>query len=836
MTEVVILNMDELITDNMPTDGSRGILEKLNDKQREAVLCTEGPLLILAGAGSGKTRVLTHRIAYLIAEKKVKPWNICAITFTNKAADEMRERVDRIVGYGSESIWVATFHSSCVRILHRFADRIGYDTNFTIYDADDSKSLMKEVCKALQIDTGLLKEKTILNAISSAKDELINDVEYSNRAVYDFSLQKISAAYREYQSRLRNRNAMDFDDLIMNTVELFQSNPDVLLDYQKRFEYVCVDEYQDTNTAQFKLVELLSGGKRNLCVVGDDDQSIYKFRGANIRNILDFEKVYPEATVIRLEQNYRSTQNILDAANNVIANNKGRKEKSLWTESGTGALIHFRQFDMAPQESEYIARQIAAEKKKGRNFSDYAVLYRTNAQSRLIEERLVIEGIPYQIVGGINFYARREIKDVLSYLRVIDNGRDDLSVKRILNIPKRGIGNTTLARIDEYAQENGISFLDAVFDAKDIPSLGRAAGKVESFGLMIRAFRSKLEIYSLEDLLDDVIETIDYDTHLEDISESKEDLRSRKENIDELFSKVKAFEDERTDATLSAFLEEIALVADIDSVEEDQDRVLLMTVHGAKGLEFTHVFLAGMEDGIFPGYMSISSGSMEDIEEERRLCYVGITRAKEELTITCAKSRMLHGQPQYNPVSRFVSEIPPSLMDNRPVKRRDAYSDIFSGEDQLPFASYTRRSNEEYGNEDGGYNREKSKKSVFKIPYETPGTRTLPEAKPIPKPKKAVTPQRAKPYLSIANAAVQRSSLKSGVTTDYGSSSPGRSTSGNSSGGLGYEVGDRVKHIKFGEGYVRAMEPGPRDVKVTVDFDDCGQKIMYAAFAKLIRI
>ncbi len=774
------------------------IYDSLNDRQREAVFCTEGPLLILAGAGSGKTRVLTHRIAYLIAEKKVDPFNICAITFTNKAAEEMRERIDALVGYGSESIWVSTFHSGCARILRRFADRIGYDNNFTIYDADDSKSLMKEVCKVLRIDTTQLKERAILNAISAAKDKLINDTEYAQQAGYDYMQQRISAAYREYQSRLRNRNAMDFDDLILNTVELFMSNPDVLADYQRRFEYVCVDEYQDTNMAQFRLVELMAGGKRNLCVVGDDDQSIYRFRGADIRNILDFEKVYPEATVVRLEQNYRSSQNILDAANNVIANNRGRKEKSLWTEAGAGEQIHFEQFDTAPMEAAFVAERIVRGIRKGRRHSDYAVLYRTNAQSRLLEERFVVEGIPYQIVGGINFYARKEIKDLLSYLKTIDNSRDDLAVRRIMNVPGRSIGAATIGKIEEYASDNQLSFLDAVFEADMIQTLGRSAGKVKDFADMIKEFRDSLLECPLEELIDRIIDRIGYREYLERESESKEDYNSRMENVGELISKIKAFSQARGEASLTEFLADVALVADIDSVEEGQERVLLMTVHGAKGLEFDTVFLAGMEDGVFPGYMALSSGSSEDIEEERRLCYVGITRAKRELYITCATSRMIHGQIQRNPVSRFINEIPAGLFDKDPIQRRG-----YSGMQQSsPYGSY------------GSYEKPRS---LFKIPYETPGTRTLPKPSPVRKAAAAVTPKRAKPYLAVADA-----------------SSKGRAAAG--SGVVDYRTGDRVRHQKFGDGTVTAMEPGPRDMKVTVDFDEYGTKIMYATFAKLLKL
>ena len=474
------------------------IYDTLNEKQRQAVVQTEGPVLILAGAGSGKTRVLTHRVAYLIDRAGVAPYHILAITFTNKAAGEMRERVDKIVGFGAEQIWVSTFHSTCVRILRRYIDRLGYDNHFTIYDTDDQKGIMKEVCKKLQIDTKMLKERTILNAISSAKDELIDPQEYEMQNGFDYNGSRIAKAYREYQETLKKNNALDFDDLIMKTVELFKTDAQVLASYQDRFRYIMVDEYQDTNTAQFELIRLLAAGHRNLCVVGDDDQSIYKFRGANIRNILDFEKVYPDACVIKLEQNYRSTQVVLDAANAVIKNNTGRKDKALWTDRKEGSRICFRQFDTAYEEAEYIAGDVAKKRRAGEiAYGDCAVLYRTNAQARLLEERFIMEGVPYDVVGGTNFYSRREIKDVLAYLKTIDNGRDDVAVKRIINVPRRGIGAATIQRVQDYADENGLSFYDALRQADQIDTIGRSAGKLTPFVTMIQGFRSKMEFYSL---------------------------------------------------------------------------------------------------------------------------------------------------------------------------------------------------------------------------------------------------------------------------------------------------------------------------------------------------
>ena len=641
------------------------IYDTLNERQKEAVFYTEGPLLILAGAGSGKTRVLTHRIAYLIAEKGINPWNILAITFTNKAAHEMRERVDRIAGnVGGGSVGVSTFHSTCVRILRRHIDRLGYDNNFTIYDADDQKTLMKEICRKMNIDTKKVRERALLAQISHAKDELLNPDEMEVSAGADFNQKRAAQVYREYQAALRRNNALDFDDLIVKTVELFQNCDDVLQTYQDRFRYIMVDEYQDTNTAQFKFVSLLASRYENLCVVGDDDQSIYKFRGANIGNILGFERVFPNAKVIRLEQNYRSTQNILDAANGVIANNTERKEKTLWTENPEGEKIHFRQFMNGYEE--YVVGDIAKRHREGMaDYHDCAVLYRTNAQSRLFEEKCLLANIPYKIVGGVNFYARKEIKDLLCYLKTVDNAADDLAVRRILNVPKRGIGATTVGRVQDYADMMNISFYDALRVAEEVPSIGRSLSKIEGFVTFIQSLKSKAQAYSVSELLEEIIDLTGYVDELK--AEDTDEARARIENIDELISKTVSYEeamkDEEREATLSGFLEEIALIADIDSVDENQDYVILMTLHSAKGLEFPYVYLAGMEDGMFPGSMSIFSGDPSDMEEERRLCYVGITRAMKELTLTSAQQRMVRGETQYNRVSRFVREIPRELVE-----------------------------------------------------------------------------------------------------------------------------------------------------------------------------
>ena len=592
------------------------VYDTLNKPQKEAVFHTEGPLLILAGAGSGKTRVLTHRIAYLIEEKGVNPWNILAITFTNKAAEEMRQRVDSLVGIGAESIWVSTFHSMCVRILRRYIDRLGYDNRFTIYDTDDQKTLMKEVCRKTDIDTKRFKERMLLSVISSAKNEMILPEEFELNAGGDFVQLKIAKVYKEYEAQMRANNALDFDDLLVKTVQLLETQPDVRENYQERFRYIMVDEYQDTNTVQFRLVSLLAGKYRNLCVVGDDDQSIYKFRGANIRNILDFEKEFSDAKVIKLEQNYRSVGNVLEVANSVIRNNKGRKEKTLWTDNEKGEKIRLRQFDTAYDEAQFIAEDIKDETAQGANYSDHAVLYRTNAQSRLLEEKFVAMNIPYKIVGGINFYSRREIKDVLSYLKTIDNGKDDLAVRRIINVPKRGIGLTTINRIQESAAARGIGFYDALSAPDLIPGIGRSASKLDSFAALIEYFKGRSEESGVTDLLTEVIEKTGYTESLE--ADDPEELEARVQNIDELVSKAAVYEESCSDRgerpTLSGFLEEVALVADIDSVAEDRDYVILMTLHSAKGLEFPHVYLAGMEDGLFPSYMSISGDDPEELD------------------------------------------------------------------------------------------------------------------------------------------------------------------------------------------------------------------------------
>ena len=735
------------------------IYDTLNNEQREAVFCTEGPLLMLAGAGSGKTRSLTHRIAYLIEEKGVAPWNILAITFTNKAAQEMRERVDALVGYGSEDIWISTFHATCSRILRRHIDLLGYDRNFTIYDASDQKSLMKEVLKEMKIDTKQFPERSVMSEISSAKNEYKSPLDYRNEYGSNFRNQRIADIYEHYQKRLKENNALDFDDLLVKMVDLFQTNPDVLEHYQDRFQYIMVDEYQDTNTVQFLLVSLLAKKYRNLCVVGDDDQSIYKFRGANIYNILNFEKVFPDAQVIRLEQNHRSTQNILNAANGVIANNKGRKEKKLWTENQKGELVHFKQYDTEYDEADGVVSRINFLAMRGVQYKDMAILYRTNAQSRIFEEKLKQKNIPYAIVRGISFYDRKEIKDLMSYLKVVDSGMDDLSVKRIINVPKRGIGQTTINRLQEFAILNQMSFLDAVFNADEIPEVARALAKLHKFADMIEEFREYASEHEISELLEHILDVTQYRAELE--AEGTDESISRLEDIEELFNDIAYYEEEEENPNLRDFLAEkdmYTLNAGIDNLEDENNKVLLMTLHNAKGLEFNNVFLGGMEEGVFPGFGAMMSGDESEIEEERRLCYVGITRAKERLFLSAAKRRMLRGQTQYNRRSRFIDEIPGQYLD---TEQRVSEQRVVKNTERPAKYQYGAKAGKPYNLSD------------FKV-------------KPV--------------------------------------------------GELDYQVGDRVKHIKFGVGTVQEITKGGRDFEVAVEFDRVGRKKMFASFAKLKKV
>ena len=675
------------------------LLAGLNDKQKEAVLHFEGPLLILAGAGSGKTRVLTHRIAYLIEEHQVPPYHILALTFTNKAANEMRERVNNIIEYGAGSIWVSTFHSTCVRILRRFIDHLGYDNAFTIYDSDDQKSLMKDICKQLNIDTKKYKERTFLNAISSAKDELKTPEQYADEVAKEYNKKIFGRVYKEYQKRLKQNNALDFDDLIMLTVQLFQQNAEILNHYQERFPFILVDEYQDTNTAQFTLLSLLASRYQNLCVVGDDDQSIYRFRGANIHNILNFEKIFPATKVIRLEQNYRSTKNILAAASGVIKHNSMRKEKTLWTTAEAGAPISYGRYDNEYEEAQGIAADIHRQVKDGMSYSDFAILYRTNAQSRVFEEKLIYEGIPYRIIGAVNFYARKEIKDILCYLKTINNSADDIAIKRIINIPRRGIGQTTIGRISDYAFSQEMPFYEALRRVDEIPGCTRASAKIHSFVSLIEHFRMKLrgEMYSLEDMTQELLDVTGYVRELE--AENTDEANGRIENIESLMNKIVQYEEDNNGGTLNDLLEDIALVADIDTVSDDAEQVLLMTLHSAKGLEFPNVYVCGMEETIFPGASAVFGDDPSELEEERRLCYVGITRAMKKLTLTSANQRMRNGEMNFNRPSRFINEIPRHLVkqtygavlkpetESKPTEFSRTKASLYTKDRKNPFAN-----------------------------------------------------------------------------------------------------------------------------------------------------
>ena len=775
------------------------LYDKMNDRQKEAMLCTEGPLLIIAGAGSGKTRVLTHRIAWLIESGITDPWHILAITFTNKAAGEMRQRVDSLVKEGADQVWVATFHSTCVRILRRFIDRIGYENGFTIYDTDDQKTLMKQVFKDLRIDLRSFRERNVLAAISSAKNELIGPDAFAKEAV-GYAEEKQAECYREYQKRLHKNNALDFDDLIMMTVKLLKACPDVLDYYRNRFRYILVDEYQDTNTAQFRLVELLAGGHRNLCVVGDDDQSIYKFRGANIENILNFEEAFPGAKVVKLEQNYRSNGNILEAANSVIRNNRGRRDKKLWTEQETGEKIRVMRFETAQDEADAVSSEIL-KASGGIHYSSFAVLYRTNAQSRLLEEKFVTKGIPYQLVGGVNFYQRREIKDVLAYLRTIANGSDDIAVRRILNVPKRGIGNTTADKIADFAAANGISFWQGLLDAPGAGIAGRADAKIRKFTDMIEEFRRK----SADMPLDKLIAMVAADSgYIESLKEEGEiEAESRIENIDELISKAASYEAEGQDLSdrteeglpadlplLNRFLEEVSLVADIDSLDEDSEKVTLMTLHAAKGLEFDEVYMTGMEDGLFPGNRSIDDP--KELEEERRLCYVGITRAKRRLTMTSAKSRMINGETRWSNESMFVREIPEELKERADRSASSAFrkpvQPSYSG-------GYGSGASGRTGSSGG------SGSPAHRYPWESASFASSGD------------PGRKRPAPAFGKQFQV-------VKADH----------------LDYAEGDRVRHTRFGAGTVLKIADGGRDFEVTVDFDGHGVKKMFAGFAKLQKL
>ena len=774
----------------------------LNDMQEQACEHVDGPLLILAGAGSGKTRVITHRVAYLMEHEGVNPLNILAITFTNKAAREMRERVDLIVGDGADRVWVSTFHSLCVRILRRYADKIGYGKNFDIYDSDDQKSTVKSILKDFQIDPKRYPEKMFMAEISKAKEKYLSPDEFAKKNVADYAGTKAAEVYTEYQSRLKKNNAMDFDDLIYKTVELFEHNPDVLDTYQNRFRYIMVDEYQDTNHIQFLLVKMLARKYRNLCVVGDDDQSIYKFRGANITNILNFEKEYEDAKVIKLEQNYRSCGNILAAANAVIQHNAGRKDKALWTDKDAGEKISFEQCDSEYAEGDMVASRIKTLVRQGVDYRDIAILYRTNAQSRVLGEKMVYANIPYRVYGGTNFYARKEIKDVLAYLKV-NNSTDNLYFRRVVNVPKRGIGEASLSKVESFADAYGLSMMDAAARADEIPGMAaKTSAKIRQFAELITSFRDMLaDGESLDSVYDRILEDTGYESEL--IAEHTEEAMTRLENIDELRNKVVEFTEDNEEAGLSEFLEEIALVSDLDAMSEDDNQVKLMTLHSAKGLEFPYVFICGMEDRVFPSGMALNSDDPDALEEERRLCYVGITRAMKKLYLSAAKERMMHGNRVYSDVSRFIREIPPMLFEHEADMKNMA----------------KRRESESVDR----YNRGEGRRDAYGSSYGDTyagygGGRTAGAAS-------GRSYGQKNPYSSYAK---QQS---------YGqpSSQPsfGKAFVVNSVGKPDYAVGDRVRHIKFGPGTVEALEKGDKDYEVTVNFDRCGVRKMFASFAKL---
>ncbi|MBO4783679.1 MAG: UvrD-helicase domain-containing protein [Lachnospiraceae bacterium] len=817
----------------------------LNPEQYDAVMHTEGPLLILAGAGSGKTRVITYRIAHMI-DIGISPYNILAITFTNKAAEEMRKRVDDIVGFGADSIWVSTFHSTCARILRRHIDLLGYNSDFSIYDTDDSKKVMNDLLKKHGLNPKEYPPKMILSTISSNKNEMVTPEEYESFAKEDYE-KKVSFLYREYEKVLFDNNALDFDDLLLLTVELFKKNKDVLENYRNRFKYILVDEYQDTNSVQFAFVKLLADKYKNLCVVGDDDQSIYRFRGANIRNILDFEKNYPTAKVVKLEQNYRSTENILNAANAVIAHNIGRKEKSLWSEKGDGSKIHFRQFSSSKEEAMFVADDIYTKvRRRDALRNDIAVLYRTNQQSRELEEAMLRENIPYTIVGGTNFYSRREIKDILAYLKTIANGNDNLNVERIVNVPKRGIGETSLGKARMYAENNEISLFEALLHADRIPSIGKAADKMRDFASDIILFRERIaegEFDDIPEIISELIDKIKYEDYIKE-NEDKDDANDRLANIDELISKAAYFEEkylaENPDAekgpTLQEFLNDVSLVADIDNADTSLDRILMMTLHSAKGLEFSHVYIVGMEDGLFPGERSITSYNSEDIEEERRLAYVGITRAKDDLTLTAAQSRMARGQWQNYPISRFVREIPSELLDSDTKFKKSTAEEIpMQRSKYAPTGVY------------GGYLRNSSNGASKSIPGGVPyaSTGLLSNGKPKATAKVNITPKATNESRNTSARDADLVDIKSSsntakISTDYktatvkAAAKPLGLTKGSDlKGSINYKVGDRVRHIKFGEGIVKEIDDSGINTYVKIEFDQYGQRILDSRFTKL---
>lgn len=766
------------------------ILKGLNDKQYEAVVNTEGPCLVIAGAGSGKTKVLTHKIAYLIGEKQVKPWNILAITFTNKAANEMKERIGNLVGDVAADIWMGTFHSICVRILRRFIDRIGFDSSFIIFDTSDQRTLVKACIKSIGLDDKMFTDRSVLSEISNAKNEMLEPDQYTVRANGDFRKEKIALVYEMYQKRLKENNAIDFDDIINYTIKILMENPDILEYYSDKFHYVLVDEYQDTNKAQFTLVTMLASKNGNITVVGDNDQGIYSFRGADISNILNFERDFPGTKIIKLEQNYRCTGNILKAANAVIKNNEVTYKKELWTENEVGNLPAVYSAKNEYDEGTYIAQQIEhLRREEYYKYSDFAILYRMNTQSRAIEEILRRESIPYKIIGGLKFYERKEIKDIISYLRLIQNPSDNLSLKRIINEPKRGIGKTSLDKIEELSINSGVPMYEIIKNAEQY-GLNRVFLNSREFVNAIEELRAKKDDIKISDLIKETLKKSGYTQALE--NENTIEAENRIENLDEFLTVAIEFEDESADNKLSDFLEGITLSSDIDNMEEAEETVTLMTLHSAKGLEFPVVFLVGMEEGIFPGYKSI--GEPKELEEERRLCYVGITRAKEHLFLTCSKQRTIFGSTSCNQVSRFLREIPSDLLDGYDDalgEKQENNSNIF-GDSKY---SWT------YGSKDNG------------------NIKTYKIDKNEPKVAAASSSTNSNGFMfrtaeSFLNNLTKKSS---GANVDLSK----------------YKEGVRIYHKKFGEGVISNVEPEGDDLKVDIQFDKVGHKRLMVKFANL---
>lgn len=763
------------------------ILKNLNDKQYEAVVNTEGPCLVIAGAGSGKTKVLTHKIAYLIGEKNVLPWNILAITFTNKAANEMKERITNLVGDVAQDIWMGTFHSICVRILRKFIDRLGFDSSFIIFDTSDQKTLIKTCIKNIGLDDKMFTDRSVLSEISNAKNEMLEPEQYTVRANGDFRKEKIALVYEMYQKRLKENNAIDFDDIINYTIKILMENPDILEYYSNKFQYVLVDEYQDTNKAQFTLVTMLASKNGNITVVGDNDQGIYSFRGADISNILNFERDFPGTKIIKLEQNYRCTGNILKAANSVIKNNEVKYKKQLWTENETGNLPKVYSAKNEYDEGTYIANEIEhLRREEYYKYSDFAILYRMNSQSRAIEEILRREQIPYKIIGGLKFYERKEIKDIISYLRLIQNPADNLSLKRIINEPKRGIGKTSLDKIEQMSDENGIAMYEIIKNA-DQYGLNRVFLNSREFINCIEELRAKKDELKLSELIKETLKKTGYTKALE--NENTIEAENRIENLDEFLTVAIEFEEESAENQLSDFLEGITLSSDIDNMEEADESVTLMTLHSAKGLEFPVVFLVGMEEGIFPGYKSISEP--QELEEERRLCYVGITRAKENLYLTCSKQRTIFGSTSCNPVSRFLKEIPNELLDG--------YDEMFGENNQTNSSIFgDSKYSWTYGSQNNGNIK------TYKIDTKEP----------------SVAASNANTGFAFRSAESFLNSLSK--------------KSGDSNVDLSqYQKGVRIFHKKFGEGTISNVDPEGDDLKVDIQFDKVGHKRLMAKFAKL---